>query len=103
MKTEIFDLKQMEKVAGILRVIGHPIRIQVIDLLKGGKELTVNELCCHLKTDQSSISQHLAKLKLKGILSSRREGRNIFYYLRLKEVVKVMECMRNCKLNSIQT
>ena len=98
MKTEILDLEKIEKVAGILRVIGHPLRIQVIDALRETNELTVNELCRRLSVDQSLLSQHLAKMKLKGVLSNRREGRNIFYSLKLKEVLKVMDCMRDCQV-----
>ncbi|MGI9542563.1 MAG: ArsR/SmtB family transcription factor [Cyclobacteriaceae bacterium] len=100
MKTETLDFEKLEKVADILRVIGHPLRIQVIDALRKSNELMVNELCSILDVDQSLLSQHLAKMKMKGVLSNRREGRNIFYSLKLKEVLKVMDCMRDCQIGS---
>ena len=100
MKTKNIDLEKLEKVAAILKAVGHPVRIQVVNLLRDGKELSVNKLCEMLDVDQSLLSQHLSKMKLKGVLASRREGRNIFYSLKLMEVLKVMECMRSCRINS---
>jgi ArsR family transcriptional regulator len=38
-------------------------------------------------------------MKLKGILESRRDGKNIFYRLKLKEVLKVIQCMQHCSLD----
>ena len=88
----------MEKVAFILKTIGHPIRLGIIGLLEEKEELSVGEICERLNVEQSLISHHLNNMKLKGILQNRREGKSIFYSLALKEVLTVIRCMANCSL-----
>lgn len=101
MKTKMLGLEKIEQVAFILKAIGHPLRIRVIDLLRKDKELTVNQLCELLDAEQSLLSQHLAKMKLKGVLGNRRAGKNVYYFLKLKEVLKVMDCMESCQLSHL--
>ena len=92
------DPKKVEKVAFILKTIGHPVRLGIIDLLIHHKELSVNEICDQLELEQSLVSHHLTNMKLKGILDSKREGKNIYYSLILQEVKTVIECMSKCPI-----
>ena len=93
----LLSIEKLEKVAFILKTIAHPLRIGIVDLLTKNDQLSVNEICKKLNAEQSLISHHLTNMKLKGILSSYRDGKNIYYSLKLKEVVKVIECMENCQ------
>ena len=93
----LLSIEKLEKVAFILKTIAHPLRIGIVDLLTKHEQLSVNEICEKLHAEQSLISHHLTNMKLKGILSSYRDGKNIYYSLKLKEVVKVIECMENCQ------
>jgi ArsR family transcriptional regulator len=101
MKTGTLDIKKIEKVAFILKAIGNPLRIGIIDALRTNQELTVKELTRQLEAEQSLVSHNLLNMKLKGILDSRREGKNIYYRLKLKEVLKVIECMEQCNIDDI--
>jgi len=101
MKTGTLDIKKVEKVAFILKAIGNPLRIGVIDILRTNDELTVNQISNQLDAEQSLVSHNLLNMKLKGILDSRREGKHIYYRLKLREVLKVIECMENCDMDSI--
>ena len=98
MKAGTLDIRKVEKVAFILKAIGNPLRIGIIDALRVNDELSVNELSRRLDAEQSLVSHNLSTMKLKGILESRREGKNIYYRLKLREVLKVIECMENCNL-----
>ncbi len=98
MKPGTLDIKKVEKVAFILKAIGNPLRIGIIDALRVNDELSVNDISRRLQAEQSLVSHNLLNMKLKGILESRREGKNIYYRLKLKEVLKVIECMENCNL-----
>ena len=89
--------EKLEAVAFILKTIAHPSRIAIIDMLKNGEELPVGEISSKLGMEQSLTSHHLSNMKLKGILGSRREGRSIFYFLKLKEVTSVIKCMESCE------
>ena len=70
-----------EELGAILSVIAHPHRIRIIEEL-GTRELDVQSLTNELKLAQSTISQHLAQLRSKGIVGARREGHHMFYKLR---------------------
>jgi len=94
-ETEI-DIKKLEQVAFILKTIAHPLRIGVVDLLTKHEKLCVNEICEMLSSEQSLTSHHLSNMKLKGILDSYREGKNIYYTLKMKEVNEVIKCMNRC-------
>lgn len=98
-KIRTLDIEKIEKVAFILKAIGNPLKIGILDLLRVHKELMVSELSGQLDSEQSLISHHLNGLKSKGILGSRREGKNIYYHLKLKEVIKVLDCMESCHLD----
>lgn len=91
--------EKLENAAFILKTIAHPTRIAIINLMRNGQRLSVNEICEGLGgVDQSLVSHHLANMKLKGVLNSKREGRNIYYSLRLNEVLNVLHCIENCEV-----
>ena len=92
------DLEKLEKVAFILKTIAHPLRISIISLLVANKKLCVNDICDLLSSEQSLTSHHLSNMKLSGILGSVREGKKMYYYLKLKEVITVISCMNKCDL-----
>lgn len=90
------DAGKLEKVAFILKTIAHPVRLAIIELLNEHKQLSVNEISEKLKIEQSLTSHHLNNMKLKGILASKREGKNIFYSIKMEEVLKVIVCVETC-------
>ena len=97
--TENISQQKLETVAFVLKTIGHPTRLAIIQLLKEEDRLSVNDICEGLGgIDQSLVSHHLSNMKFKGILSSTREGRNMYYSLKLKEVLGVIHCVENCDI-----
>jgi ArsR family transcriptional regulator len=92
------DAEKLERVAFILKTIAHPLRISIIGLLVSREKLCVNDICSLLNSEQSLTSHHLSNMKLSGILGSVREGKNIYYYLKMAEVVTVINCMNKCDL-----
>jgi len=69
-----------QHLADILSVIAHPHRIRIIEEL-GSRECDVQTLAVRLKLRQSTLSQHLALLKSRGIAKARRDGRTVRYSL----------------------
>jgi len=92
------DPEKLERVSFILKTIAHPLRISIISLLVTHDKLCVNDISSMLKSEQSLTSHHLSNMKLSGILGSIREGKNIYYYLKMQEVVTVINCMNKCEL-----
>jgi len=90
------SIEKMEKVAFILKTTAHPTRIAIVQLLAAQESLSVTEISDKLSVEQSLLSHHLSGMKLKGILSSTREGKNIFYSLKMREVIDVIQCLAGC-------
>ncbi len=79
--------------AGIFRALAHPTRIAIVEYLQYG-EMTVGRLCEKVGIEQANASQHLAVLRNKHIVQSRKEGNQIYYSLSDPLLAKVLEAMR---------
>ncbi|HOU00940.1 MAG TPA: metalloregulator ArsR/SmtB family transcription factor [Bacteroidales bacterium] len=86
----------LEKAASMLKAIAHPVRISIISYLEDGNMRTVTEIHTHLEVEQAIASHHLVILKDKGVLSSKREGRNIWYFLKHKNLGILLKCIEEC-------
>jgi DNA-binding transcriptional ArsR family regulator len=90
------DADRLETAANMLKAIAHPIRIAILKHLEGGKKLTVTEIHELLGIEQSTTSHHLGILKDKGVLCSRREGKNTYYYLKHDILSQIVDCLQRC-------
>ena len=91
------DIKKLEEAASKLRVIAHPMRIAIIELLQDNKRLNVTEIYDKLNIEQASASHHLNLLKNKGVLSSKREGKNTYYFLKHNAINQIIDCINKCE------
>lgn len=94
-KLEI-DVNKLENAASRLRSIAHPMRIAIIDLLGNNAKLNVTEIYTKLKIEQAAASHHLNILKSKGILASKRAGKQTFYFLKHDSLTQVIDCINRC-------
>jgi DNA-binding transcriptional ArsR family regulator len=66
--------------AQLFKALAHPVRLQILDILRRGEECV-----CHieavLEKRQAYISQQLMTLRDAGLVDSRKDGLNVFYYL----------------------
>ena len=92
------DAERLESVANMLKAIAHPMRIAILGLLENDS-LTVSEIHQKLGIEQSTTSHHLGILKDKGVLGSKREGKNTIYFLKHENFAKVIECVSRCPLH----
>jgi DNA-binding transcriptional ArsR family regulator len=79
--------------AQLFRVLGHPVRIRMLELLTEG-ERTVRQLQAELDLDSSGASQHLAALRRQGVLDSRRAGTSVYYSIRDPRVSQLLVVAR---------
>jgi DNA-binding transcriptional ArsR family regulator len=96
MNLDDLNVEQLESAANMLKAIAHPMRIAIIGFLEGGKKLTVTQIHELLEIEQSTTSHHLGILKDKGVLSSKREGKNTFYFLKHNNLTQIVECLNKC-------
>jgi len=90
---------KLEKAAYILKTIAHPVRLGIINLLDEHEQLSVNQIGEFLKCEQSLLSHHLTNMKIKGLLKADKHGVQVFYSLKEKDLIKLLDCMENCNCN----
>ncbi len=86
--------KHLEIAANVLKVIAHPKRLRINELLIQHKQLKVNDLAELMDTPPNTISQHLKLLKAYNIVDSRREGRYVYYISTHPAAATMLSCIR---------
>lgn len=87
------NIEKYTQTAEMLKVLAHPVRLCIVEGLIEKGECNVNFMQSCLKTPQSTVSQHLQKLKSAGIIEGRREGIEIYYRIcdeRVRELIKAL-------------
>jgi ArsR family transcriptional regulator len=79
--------------AEFFRMLGHPVRIRVLELLQDGPR-PVRELLVDIGIEPSNLSQQLALLRRSGIVVSTREGPTVVYALAGGDVAELLRCAR---------
>ena len=85
--------KVYELHAEMCKVFTNPIRLEILNLLRDS-EMSVTELIQKTNLSQANISQHLAIMKYKGIVTSRRNGKNIHYKLTNPKIITAFDIIR---------
>jgi len=93
MKTILTDKSIFEMQAEICKTLTNPKRIEILNALKT-EEKTVTELVTALGASKANVSQHLAVMRHKGILTTRREGVNIYYRVSNPKVIDACALMK---------
>ncbi|MCC6403956.1 MAG: winged helix-turn-helix transcriptional regulator [Fimbriimonadaceae bacterium] len=79
--------------ADVFRALANPTRIHIIECLREG-EWSVKSIQEHLGVEASNTSQHLAILRSKGLVLTRKERNQVFYSLRDPLLTEVLDAMR---------
>lgn len=79
--------------AEFFRMLGHPVRIRVLELLQDGPK-PVRDLLASIEVEPSALSQQLAVLRRSGIVTSAREGSTVVYELSGGDVAELMRAAR---------
>ena len=93
--TEI-EADKIELAAKMMKAIAHPVRLAILGHLSDGKDLSVSEIHVLVNIEQSTASHHLGILKDKGIVISRRDGKNTFYKMKNKNLNSLIDCISVC-------
>lgn len=94
-KIKTINLKSEDllKAASMLKVLGHPIRIKIIELLVKYERMSVKTIHTALNTLQGTASFHLVKMVNYNLLKSEQVGRNIFYTVAHPKILQVVKLM----------
>ena len=86
-------IAKARKAAGMLKALSHERRLLILCLLADG-ERTVSEIEAIMDMTQAAVSQQLARLRLDGLVTTRRAGRSIYYSTASRDVTRLITSLR---------
>lgn len=84
--------EDIERASRSLKAMSHPLRLKILCTL-GDQEISVQEIVERVGTSQSNISQHLAILREKGILATRKDANRVYYRVGDARTLKLINMM----------
>jgi ArsR family transcriptional regulator len=99
-KTKL-DMTIYELQAEISKTLAHPVRVAIIHYLKDG-EKTVNEIAEYVGISQSNVSQHLAFMRQRQIVKTRKTGTNIYYRVYSPKISQACDMIREVLLEQLK-
>lgn len=94
--TERIAADKVVKAVNMLKVIAHPVRLAIVDLLSKRTRMTVLQIQEALDLEQAIASQHLTLLEDKGVVVSEKVGRNKYVSLRYPKMINIVNCLEDC-------
>ena len=91
--TEEQDKRVLELHARICRTLAQPKRLEILGLLRRG-ELSVGELAERMGVSLANVAQHLAILRDKGVVMTRRDGVSVYYRVADSRIIQACDLMR---------
>ena len=85
--------EDIDRASRSLKAISHPLRLKILCVL-GNREVNVQDIVDHVGTSQSNISQHLAILRDKGILTSRKDANRVYYRVGDHRTLRLISMMQ---------
>ena len=85
--------EDVDRASRSLKAMSHPLRLKILCTL-GDQEVSVQDIVDQVGTSQSNISQHLAILRDKGILASRKDANRVYYRVGDFRTLKLIGMMR---------
>lgn len=92
----MLEEQHLERASDILKALANPVRLRILMVLEETHEAAVSQIVEATGSDQPLVSKHLSTMRLLGIVEVRRDGKNMFYSLKMKPVLQVLECVRSC-------
>ena len=86
--------EDIQLAAQAIKAIAHPLRLKILCVL-GDQEISVQEIVDQVGTTQSNISQHLAILRDKGVLATRKDANRVYYRIGDLRTLKLVGMMRD--------
>lgn len=90
----VLPLELLDRMAGTLRVLAHPQRLRIIEILQIETEAPVHGIMARLGLPQAVISQHLNHMRRAGLLKATRRGKEVWYGIAEPSALTVLDCIR---------
>lgn len=100
-KLKLIDHEMLEKAAECLKVMAHPTRLKIVDVLMQG-QFAVHEIAEITKTTPNQTCEHLRLLKGHGFLSSERRSRTVYYQITSPQLPGLLNCIKKSCCTNIK-
>lgn len=94
--TERIQVEKLQSAINMLKVIAHPIRLAIVDLLTKNTRMTVLDIQVALGLEQAIASQQITLMEDKGVLKAEKVGRNKYVSLRFPNMQTIVNCLEDC-------
>jgi ArsR family transcriptional regulator, zinc-responsive transcriptional repressor len=93
-KFDLIPVDELKEAAECVKVMAHPVRLRIVDILIHGDAPVhrIAELC---ELAHHQVCEHLRLLKGRGLLQSRRAGREVFYSISCERLPRLLQCLIN--------
>ena len=90
----------LERMAGALKVLAHPCRLKMVELLQREGDAPVHVIMARLKLPQATISQHLNQMRRAGLVHGARRGKEVWYGIADPSALTILDCIRRKQADS---
>ena len=87
-------IEELARVAETLKVLAHPYRLKIVELLQARQEAPVHELMDRLGLPQATVSQHLNQMRRAGLVRAARRGKEVWYAIADPRSLTILDCIR---------
>ena len=95
------SMELLERMAGALKILAHPCRLKLIEILQREGDLPVHVVMARLQLPQATISQHLNQMRRAGLVKAVRKGKEVWYGIDDPSALTILDCIRR-KQSGIQ-
>jgi ArsR family transcriptional regulator, lead/cadmium/zinc/bismuth-responsive transcriptional repressor len=97
------DAGELSRLTGVFKLLGDPTRVRLLYALLEAGELCVCDLAASTGTMETTVSQALRLLRASGVVTGRRQGRNVFYRLSDAHIRMLLDVTREHTLHAAAT
>ncbi len=84
----------LERMAGALKILAHPCRLKLAEVLQREGAVPVHVIITRLKLPQATISQHLNQMRRAGLVKADRRGKEVWYSIADPSALTILDCIR---------
>ena len=84
----------MASVAESLKVLAHPYRLKIVEILEEAGEAPVHDIVDALGAPQAAVSGHLNKMRRAGLIAAERKGKEGWYRIADPHSLIILDCIR---------
>jgi ArsR family transcriptional regulator len=94
------SMELLERMAGALKILAHPCRLKLVEILQREGDLPVHLIMARLQIPQATISQHLNQMRRAGLVKAVRKGKEVWYGIADPSALTILDCIRKKQMSA---